>query len=54
MSLLHHVAYDGDFDALEVIEKQSYFKQVIDNNENPVFFFDNFRKNGLHCFGLHQ
>jgi hypothetical protein len=57
MTLLHHVAFDGNKEVLNLMTKLPYFKEVVDGDNNDVFSFSLssvLRWAGRHCFGPHQ
>ena len=39
MTLLHHVAFDGNKEVLNLMTKHPYFKEVVDGDNNDVFSF---------------
>ncbi len=38
LTLLHHVAYSGNIEALQVMSELPYFKDILDDSENEVGF----------------
>ena len=38
LTLLHHVAYSGNLEALNAIAELPYFKEIIDESNNEVNF----------------
>ncbi len=36
MTLLHHITYDGNIEALKVMFALPYFKDIVDSDENEV------------------
>jgi hypothetical protein len=36
LTLLHHVAYSGNLEALKVISELPYFKEIVDESNNEV------------------
>jgi hypothetical protein len=36
MTLLHHAAFDGNFELVEQMAKLPYFKEIVDNDSNEV------------------
>lgn len=38
LTLLHHVAFSGNIEALNAMSDLSYFKEILDESENEVGF----------------
>lgn len=36
MTLLHHIAVDGDFEALEALKTLPYYREIVDSDQNAV------------------
>lgn len=36
MTLLHHAAFDGNLEAMQMMTSLPYFKDIIDDNSNEV------------------
>ena len=39
LTLLHHVAFSGNIEALQVMAELPYFKDILDDSENEVRLF---------------
>ena len=54
LTLLHHVAFSGNIEALNAMSELSYFKEILDESENEVGFFisKDYSKVGRHLCGL--
>lgn len=56
LTLLHHVAFSGNIEALNVMSELPYFKEILDESENEVGFRSSkdCSKDGRHLCGLPQ
>lgn len=39
MTLIHHIAYSGNIEALKAISEIKYFKEILDESTNEVSLF---------------
>jgi hypothetical protein len=57
MTLLHHIAFDGNIEAFKMMTTLPYFKEIVDCDSNDVIILTHFiaiSMGGLRSYGLPQ
>ncbi len=56
MTLLHHVAFDGNVEVLKLLTALPYYRDIVDSNSNEVtknhYWLILFSSDGHPCYGL--